>query len=48
MAGISYQNGMAGEQQGFSAKKAGKRSLFSETLAGISTLTQWIPGNEFH
>ena len=28
----------------FSAQKAGKRSLFSETLAEISTLTQWTPG----
>ena len=27
----------------FSAQKAGKRSLFSETLAGISTFTQWTP-----
>ena len=26
----------------FSAQKAGKRSLF-ETLAGISTSTQWTP-----
>ena len=27
----------------FSAQKAGKKSLFSETLTGISTLSQWIP-----
>ena len=27
----------------FSAQKAGKMSLFSETVAGISTLTQWTP-----
>jgi len=27
----------------FSSQKAGKRSSFSETLAGISTLTQWAP-----
>ena len=32
---------MAGKQCAFSAQKAGKRPLFSATLAGISTLTQW-------
>ena len=35
-------HGMAGKQCVFSAQKAGKKSLFSETLVGISTLTQWI------
>ena len=34
---------MAGKHCAFSAQKAGKRSLLSETWAGISTLTQWTP-----
>ena len=34
---------MAGKQCVFSDQKAGKRSLFSETWAGISTSTQWTP-----
>ena len=38
-------HGMAGKQFAFSLQKAGKGSLFSETLAGISTLTQWTPCN---
>jgi len=33
-------HGMAGKQCVSSAQNAGKRSLFSETLAGISTVTQ--------
>ena len=36
-------HGMAGKQCDFSDQKAGKRSLFSETWAGISTSTQWTP-----
>ena len=36
-------HGMAGKQCAVSAQKAGKRSLSSETLAGISTLTRWTP-----
>ena len=36
-------NGIAGIQCVFSAQKTGKGSLFSETLAGFSTLTQWTP-----
>ena len=36
-------HGMAGKQCAFSDQKAGKRSLFSETWAGISTSTQWTP-----
>jgi len=35
--------GMAGKQCVSSTQKAGERSLLSETLAGISTLTQWTP-----
>ena len=34
---------MARKQCVFLAQKAGKRSLFSEALAGISALTQWTP-----
>ena len=40
-------HGMAGNQCAFSDQKAGKRSLFSETWAGISTSTQWTPYREF-
>ena len=36
---------MAGKQRDFSAQRAGKMSLFSEALAGISSLTQWTPCN---
>ena len=39
--------GLAGKQCAFSDQKAGKRSLFSETWAGISTSTQWTPCNMF-
>ena len=43
MTGIHNKiHGMAGKQCAFSAKRLGERSLFSKTLAGISTLTQWI------
>ena len=35
--------GMAGKQCAVSDQKAGKRSLFSETWAGILTSTQWTP-----
>ena len=35
--------GMAGKQCALSVQKAGRRSLFSETSAGMSTLTQWTP-----
>ena len=38
MAGISYQNSCYGF-----CPKGWKKATFSETLAGISTLTQWIP-----
>ena len=46
MAGTSYRS-MDGKQCVFFVQKAGKRSLFSETLAGTSTLTQWIPCRKF-
>ena len=36
-------HGMTGKQCAFSDQKPGKRSLFSETWAGISTSTQWTP-----
>ena len=36
-------HGMAGKQCAFSSQKAQKRPLFSETLTGISTSTQWTP-----
>ena len=38
-------HGVAGKQYVFSAQKVRKRSFFSEALAGISILTQWIPSN---
>jgi len=44
MAEISYQSSWYDwKTMGFSAQKTGKRSLFSETSPGISTLTQWTP-----
>ena len=36
-------HGMARKRCVFSVQKAGKRSFFSETLAGLSTLNHWTP-----
>ena len=42
--GVSYQtSGMAEKQCVLSTQGAGKRLHFSETFAGIATLTQWTP-----
>ena len=42
MAGISYQNSWYGlKTMCFSAQNGWEKVTFSETLAGISSLTQW-------
>jgi len=44
MAGISYQIAWCcWKKYVFSVQKGGKRSCFSDTLARISSLTQWTP-----
>jgi len=43
MAGISFQISWYGWKTIFSYPKDWKKVTFSETLAGISTLTQWTP-----